>query len=384
MNKFYNNQNNFASDFKKFLTKSIPNIKKTQLNIIPYIILGMIISESCVPSDIAKVLKNEFSSIQFDSIIKRIRRFFSNKLFNPYIFYRHLIVYVLKSFVPKHSDKTLYITFDHMFSKHNYTVFMMTLRIGTFGIPVYFKCFKNFSDNDAFKLNTMESGIKSVSSLFKNTDFKLVFLADRWFGSFKILRIIDELKHTYCIRLKGSIIVYKDGNKLKAKKLKHRKYHSVIHKDVLITDERYKTNIVYSPTSNTKDPWIIVTNGNTSKALKSYSYRFGSIETMFKAQKSNGFNLEKISNSSLESFEVMYTMICTCILYLTILGIDYSKNTRCYRKVKIETHKTYIIDGKKIKKRVMSLFNVGLTLFKLAFNSLNYIRIPLSFKLYDI
>ena len=384
MNKFYNNQNNFASDFKKFLTKSIPNIKKTQLNIIPYIILGMIISESCVPSDIAKVLKNEFSSIQFDSIIKRIRRFFSNKLFNPYIFYRHLIVYVLKSFVPKHSDKTLYITFDHMFSKHNYTVFMMTLRIGTFGIPIYFKCFKSFSNNEAFKLNTMESGIRAVSTLFKNTDFKLVFLADRWFGSFKILKIIDELKHTYCIRLKGSIIVYKDGNKLKAKKLKHRKYHSVIHKDVLITDERYKTNIVYSPTSNTKDPWIIVTNGNTSKALKSYSYRFGSIETMFKAQKSNGFNLEKISNSSLESFEVMYTMICTCILYLTILGIDYSKNTRCYRKVKIETHKTYIIDGKKIKKRVMSLFNVGLTLFKLAFNSLNYIRIPLSFKLYDI
>lgn len=384
MYKFYNNQFKFASGFKNFLIKSIPNIRKTQLNIIPYIILGMIISESCVPSDIAKVLKDEFSSIHFDSIIKRIRRFFSNKLFKPYIFYRHLIVYVLKSFVPKHSDKVLYITFDHMFSKHNYTVFMMTLRVGTFGIPIYFKCFKDVSNNDAFKFNTIESGIRSVSALFKNTDFKLVFLADRWFGSFKILRIIDELKHIYCIRLKGNIIVYKDGNKFKAKKLKHRKYHSVIHKDVLITDERYKTNIVYSPTNNTKDPWIIVTNGDPSKALKSYSYRFGSIETMFKAQKSNGFNLEKISNSSLESFETMYTLVCTCILYLTILGIDYSKNTRCYRNVKIETHKTYIIDGKKIKKRIMSLFNVGLTLFKLAFNSLNYIRIPLTFKLYDV
>ena len=384
MYKFYNNQFKFASGFKNFLIKSIPNIRKTQLNIIPYIILGMIISESCVPSDIAKVLKEEFSSIHFDSIIKRIRRFFSNKLFKPYIFYRHLIVYVLKSFVPKHSDKVLYITFDHMFSKHNYTVFMMTLRVGTFGIPIYFKYFKDVSNNDAFKFNTIESGIRSVSALFKNTDFKLVFLADRWFGSFKILRIIDELKHIYCIRLKGNIIVYKDGNKLKAKKLKHRKYHSVIHKDVLITDERYKTNIVYSPTNNTKDPWIIVTNGDPSKALKSYSYRFGSIETMFKAQKSNGFNLEKISNSSLESFETMYTLVCTCILYLTILGIDYSKNTRCYRNVKIETHKTYITDGKKIKKRIMSLFNVGLTLFKLAFNSLNYIRIPLTFKLYDV
>ena len=226
--------------------------------------------------------------------------------------------------------------------------------------------------------------LKKVSNLFKDTDFNLVFLADRWFGSPKILEVIQDLGHIYAIRLKGYISVYKDNKKIKAKKLKHRKYHSVIHKNVYITDNRFKTNIVYSSTCGTKDPWIIATNGNTSKALKSYSYRFSSIETMFKAQKSNGFNLEKISNSSLKSFETMYTMLCTCVLYLTILGVDYSKNTKCYRKIKIETHKNYIIDGKKIKKRIMSLFNVGLTLFKLAFNSSVYIRIPVSMKLYDI
>ncbi len=80
----------------------------------------------------------------------------------------------------------------------------------------------------------------------------------------------------------------------------------------------------------------------------------------------------------------MYTMICVCNLYLTALGIDYTKNTRCYKNVKIETHKTYNINGVKKRKRIMSLFNVGLTLFKRAFNSLIYIRIPVSFKLYDI
>ena len=384
MNKLYNNQKDFSSKFMKFLKKVIPDIRKTQLNILPFIILGMILSESCVPSDIAKVLKDEFSSIKFDSIIKRIRRFFNNNLFNPYAFFDKLIVYILNNFSIKHNDKVIYITFDHMFSKHNYSVLMFTMRVGTFGIPIWFKCFKNYSNNDAFKLHTIENGIRHVSSLFKNTNFNLVFLADRWFGSPKILSIIDSLGHTYCIRLKGSTLVYNDNIKTKAKKLKHRKYHSVIHNDVFITKDRFKTNIVYSPTCNTKDPWIIITNGNTSKALKSYSYRFGSIETMFKAQKSNGFNLEKISNSNLKSFEVAYTCICVCTLYLTILGIDFSKNTKCYKNIKIETHKIYIIDNKKIKKRIMSLFNIGLTLFKLAFNSSIYIRIPISFKLYDI
>ena len=384
MNKLYNTANDFATNLSQTLKKVIPDIKKTQLNIIPYIILSMILSESCVPIDMAKVLKDEFSFIQTDSVIKRIRRFFSNELFKPYVFYQKLILYILNSFHSKHHDKTLYITFDHMFSKSNYTVFMFTMRIGTFGVPIWFKCFKDISKNGAFKLNTMKEGIEEVSKLFKNTDFNLVFLADRWFGSSKILDIINKLGHVYAIRLKGNIIVYVNGEKTKAKKLKHRKYHSVIHENVFITDDRYKTTIVYSPTNNTKDPWIIVTNGDPSKALKSYSYRFGSIETMFKAQKSNGFNLEKISNASLDYFTTMYTMVCTCILFLTILGADYSKNTRCYKEVKIGTHKTYIIDGKKVKKRVMSLFNTGLTLFKRAFNSCVYIRIPLSFKLYDI
>ena len=384
MSKLYNTAKDFAINLSQTLKNAIPDIRKTQLNIIPYIILSMIISESCVPMDMAKVLKDEFSFIQFDSVIKRIRRFFSNKLFNPYLFYQNLMIYILKSFRAKHEDKTLYITFDHMFSKSHYTVFMFTLKIGTFGVPIWFKCFKDISNNDAFKLSTIKEGIEAVSKLFKNTDFNLVFLADRWFGSSKILDIIDKLGHIYDIRIKGNIIVYLNGKKIKAKKLKHRKYHSVIHEDVYITDDRYKTTIVYSPTENTKDPWIIVTNGDPSKALKNYSYRFGSIEHVFKAQKSNGFNLEKVSNASLESFTTMYTMVCTCILFLTILGADYSKNTRCYKDIHLETHKTYNIDGKKVKKRVMSLFNTGLTLFKRAFNSPVYIRIPLSFQLYDI
>ena len=384
MYKLYNTAKDFAINLSQTLKNAIPDIRKTQLNIIPYIIFSMIISESCVPMDMAKVLKDEFSFIQFDSVIKRIRRFFSNKLFKPYLFYQKLMIYILKSFRAKHEDKTLYITFDHMFSKSHYTVFMFTLKIGTFGVPIWFKCFKDISNNDAFKLSTIKEGIEAVSKLFKNTDFNLVFLADRWFGSSKILDIIDKLGHIYAIRIKGNIIVYLNGKKIKAKKLKHRKYHSVIHQDVYITDDRYKTTIVYSPTENTKDPWIIVTNGDPSKALKNYSYRFGSIEHVFKAQKSNGFNLEKVSNASLESFTTMYTMVCTCILFLTILGADYSKNTRCYKDIHLETHKTYNIDGKKVKKRVMSLFNTGLTLFKRAFNSPVYIRIPLSFQLYDI
>ena len=44
--------------------------------------------------------------------------------------------------------------------------------------------------------------------------------------------------------------IYKDCKKVK---IKHRKYYSVIHENVFIMDNRFKTNIVYSSTYNTKN-----------------------------------------------------------------------------------------------------------------------------------
>ena len=77
----------------------------------------------------------------------------------------------------------------------------------------------------------------------------------------------------------------------------------------------------------------------------------------------------------------MYTMACTVVLFLTILGTEYSKNSKCYRNEKIVTHKIYKNKG---KVRVMSLFKTGFTLFHRAINSTKYIRLPIRFILYDM
>ena len=96
----------------------------------------MIISESLVPSDIAKVLKDDFSLVQIDSVIKRIKRLFTNKHFDAYSFYDQIIRHVISNYKKKHKDKKVHIIFDHMFSRNNYTVFMITMRIGKQGIPL--------------------------------------------------------------------------------------------------------------------------------------------------------------------------------------------------------------------------------------------------------
>ena len=77
----------------------------------------MILSESSTSSDIAKNLKDDFSLVQHDSVVRRIKRLFTNKYFNPYKFYDKIIRHVISNYKKKHKDKRVHIIFDHMFSR---------------------------------------------------------------------------------------------------------------------------------------------------------------------------------------------------------------------------------------------------------------------------
>ena len=385
MNIIYNTQKEITSKISNILLKVYPNIRKTQENIIPAIAFGMILAESSSATDIAKELKDEFSIIQYDSVVKRIRRFFNNKLFKPYEFYDNTIKFIINKYKLKHSDKRVHIIFDHMFSNDNFTVFMISLRVGKQGIPLWFRCFKGKSDEDAFDEELLKEGITYVSSLFDNS-YDLIFLADRWFNSTSLLEHINSLGHTYVVRFKGNIkitISNKDGEETTTKlnEVRSLKCHPIYYDNVKVTDKNFITNITISQSKDVTEPWIIATNGDSRRAIKDYGYRFGGIECLFKNQKSNGFYIETINNSTINYFTNMYTIVCFSILTLTLIGADYTKNKKCYKNIKFETHKNYKNKG---KVRIISLFNLGLTLFKRAFNSLTYIKIPIRLILYDV
>lgn len=59
--------------------------------ILKKILLGMTKAQSSVASDITKELEDKFDFVQHDSNVKRIRRFYNNKLFDGENFYDALI-----------------------------------------------------------------------------------------------------------------------------------------------------------------------------------------------------------------------------------------------------------------------------------------------------
>lgn len=396
MYQLYNTQSSITTSLRDFFEISC-NLRKTQLNILPAIIFGMAISESCITNDIVKNLKEEFNLVYSSSVERRIRRFFNNTLFDNYKFYENCIKHIIKSFKPKHNDKRIHVVMDHMFVRDNFIVFMISLRIGKQSIPLWFRCFKGKSNKEAFRESLLEEGVYFVHELFKNKGYKVIFLGDRWFNSVTLMNYINSLGHTYVFRLKENYkcLVYnkKEGHKIwnNISDLFHYKYKATVYENIGFTRNNFLTNIVIGPTKSEQlqkidsskdefEPWIIITNGDTKHALKDYAYRFGAIEFLFKAEKSNGFFLEKTTVSNIKAFENMYTCICFTYLWMSILGIEYSKNKSCYKNIKIEATKKY----KNGIKRVMSLFKTGLFLLNIAYNSRIKVRLPFSFILYDI
>lgn len=94
MVKLYNTQANLASDLSIFFKNVVPNISKPHLKIVPYIILGMVQSESVVTPDIVKTFKGDFSFVNPFSSIRRLERF-SITLTLMYIIFMMLLLNML-------------------------------------------------------------------------------------------------------------------------------------------------------------------------------------------------------------------------------------------------------------------------------------------------
>ena len=238
----------------------------------------MIKSESIISTDIIKKIpRNYFDDTLFSSKEKKFYRFFNNSRFNAYSFYDDIITYIISNF--KYKNDNIYISFDHMYSKNRFTVFLLSLKIGRQGIPLWFRCFEGIDDPNAFDLNLMKEGILYIHNLFKSKKCNLIFLADRWFNFRELMEYIDNLGDTYYIRTKSNVAIHIDNyeySDMISSIADIEPYFSMskYFDSVQITSNKYQTKLAVSKSKSHKEPFFILTNGNTRDAVKIYGYRF--------------------------------------------------------------------------------------------------------------
>lgn len=239
--------------------------------------------------------------------------------------------------------------------------------------------------SEACQLELIEEGIRDTYEILKgrNKQLKIIYLADRWFDNCKIMKYIEELGETYCIRIKSRLMFYiHDYEKIAGytKDVEAKEKEEQYFEKVTIIKHKYRTKMAVSKKEGHEEVIYVLTNGKVEEGIKNYSYRFGSIECIFKNQKTNGFRLESTKMKNIQAFKSMFGIMCIALLWLTVLGVEYTvKEEKQGNKVKIKIYKK-----KNKAKRMMSLFNTGLMYFNLCFNSYRVPKIKSDFILYEI
>lgn len=73
---------------------------------------------------------------------------------------------------------------------------------------MWFRCFKGKHNSEAYQSDLVKEGILYVYNLFQDKGCNLIYLADRWFQNYKLMKYMDELDVTYCIRIKSNLTFY--------------------------------------------------------------------------------------------------------------------------------------------------------------------------------
>ena len=237
--------------------------------------------------------------------------------------------------------------------------------------------------SEACQLKLIKEGIRDTDKLLKekNKQLEIIYLADRWFDNCKIMKYIEELGGTYCIRIKSRLTFYIHNYGEIAgytKDVKPKEKEEQYFERVTIIKHQYDTKMAVSKKEGHEEAIYVLTNGKVEEGIKNYSYRFGTIECIFKNQKSNGFRLESTKMKNIQSFKTMFGIMCVALVWLIILGVEYTVKKE-KNKIKIKIYK------KKDKgKRIISLFNTGLMYFNLCLNSNQVPKIRCNFLLYEI
>lgn len=290
-------------------------------------------------------LSNSFdSSSKSDSSLRRIQRFFAS-----YIFDMDLISRLLYSLIPKEAKHGL--TMDRTnwkIGEANINILVIGIVYEGLAFPVLFQMMPKFGNsNCSERIAIMEKynelfGFESIDYLVADREF----IGEIWLNYLNL----NSIK--YHIRIRDNFKVYKtkNGKPLKATwffsrlKLGGFSHHPKI---VYINNVAcYLSASVIKSKTGKPEFQFLISFSNPSKAKECYKKRW-QIETMFKALKSSGFNIEKTHLQDIERIEKLVSLVFIAFVWCYKVGIhiDLYEN-----KIKIKKHGY----------RAKSLFKYGL------------------------
>lgn len=255
-------------------------------------------------------LAQKMPSPKVDSAYKRLQRFIQEV-----VFCKGKLAYLLLKIAKIPRDKPMTLIFDRtnwkFGSKHINILFLSVVAQGL-SIPVFFKFLigkKCGNSNQVDRMELIEKFIKTFGK--KNIG---LILGDREFIGYKWLRYLRIRKIPFCVRLKEGWqkVSLPDGRMVEVKKcfngLRKGEVRSLGQRQLGDGPSSVLCNI--TGMRNEKGDWIIVAHSEElENPCEIYRKRW-QIETMFRAMKTGGFNIEDTHVIDPERIECLMGIVC--------------------------------------------------------------------------
>lgn len=233
------------------------------------------------------------------------------------------------------------------FGKLDINILVLSIESHGVGIPILW----SMLDNKGGSSNTQERkelidkfikifGSDSIESLLGDREF----IGDKW------LKFLDDKGINFYIRIKSNLAIGRSKNELVTanhlvRKLKNEEF--IILKGLRYLGKKYLgPKVKIAARRNDKgELMIIATNDNANIALRIYAKRW-SIECLFGALKTRGFNFENTHLVDLDKIEKLLALLAIGFTLCHVLGIWRNE----IEPIKIKHH----------KRKAKSLFRYGL------------------------
>lgn len=311
--------------------------------------------------------------VKVESIERRIQRFVAQIKFDAVVLARFILgLFDLPEKLVFIMDRT---NWQHGNTDINFLV--LAVLINGVAVPVYWELLPHRGNS---RTNKREDFMRFLLSIVPTHRIKLL-LADREFIGEKWFTHLFESRIPFCIRIRENMLIEKSGQSDEfinfKRAFEHLKANETGERAAVLNG--FKIRFIAKRFSHGK-LLIIATSlsDNKDMILALYAERW-SIESMFKALKTSGFNLEKTHITHPDRLSCLFSITVIAYAFSTKIGII--KNI--IRPVRVKAHarpaeSIFRYGFKEIKRALTRLYEKHLnTLFNLIFNQSKHYEVIL-------
>ncbi len=300
------------------------NLSKPQRAGLADLVASILTIRNINTSELASVLPREVKSDE--ERFRFIYRWLSNKKIEPNE--------VMFGFIPELLEltclngKIAVLMMDQSIINNGFECLMISIRIAERALPVVWKIVKT-EGNIGFEEQKIL--LEKVKAMIPD-GLKILFTADRFYGTARLIQWCQDAKWQYRIRLKGNLTLQHQGGEMQTKDILNLGVPGITNAEL------YESNVITSigvlRETGHAEAWIIAMDGIPTKArILDYGMRWG-IEALFSDFKSRGFGIQQTQLKTADRIERLILLLTIAFYWATSTGLQPRPNKRELSKKK--------------------------------------------------